>query len=65
MAENVTTSGTLKINNEADRIAVASILYKNGYTVKPYRFKKNGKSFESLKQCIRKLLNRGRHNERE
>lgn len=46
MAENVTTSGTLKINNEADRIAVASILYKNGYTVKPYRFKKNGKSFE-------------------
>ena len=25
--------GYLKIGNEADRVAVASILYKNGYTV--------------------------------
>lgn len=46
MEENITVTGTLKIGNEADRITVASILYKNGYAVKPYRFKKNGKSYE-------------------
>lgn len=46
MVENVTTSGTLKISNEADRVTIASILYKNGYAVKPFRFKKNGKSYE-------------------
>lgn len=38
--------GYLKIGNEADRLTVASILYKNGYTVKPIRKKKNGKSYE-------------------
>lgn len=38
--------GVLKIGNEADRVTVASILYKNGYTVKPVRRKKNGKSYE-------------------
>lgn len=38
--------GLLKISNEADRVTVASILYKNGYEVKPVRKKKNGKSYE-------------------
>lgn len=38
--------GLLKIGNEADRVTVASILYKNGYEVKPVRLKKNGKSYE-------------------
>lgn len=38
--------GYLKIGNEADRTTVASILYKNGYTVRPVRRKKNGKSYE-------------------
>ena len=36
----------LKIKNEADRAEVATILYKNGYTVRPARRKKNGKTYE-------------------
>lgn len=38
--------GLLRINNEADRVTVASILYKNGYSVAPVRCKRNGKTFE-------------------
>lgn len=38
--------GLLKIGNEADRITVATILFKNGYEVKTVRKKKNGKSYE-------------------
>lgn len=38
--------GYLKIKNEADRAEVATILYKNGYTVRPARRKKNGKTYE-------------------
>ena len=38
--------GLLKIGNEADRVTVASILYKNGYEVKPIKVKKNGKAYE-------------------
>lgn len=45
MAE-VGEKGCLRIGNEADRVAVASILYKNGYTVRPVRRKKNAKSYE-------------------
>ena len=37
--------GYLRIGNEADRTTVASILYKNGYSVSPVRKKTNGKSF--------------------
>lgn len=43
---DVGDKGYLRIGNEADRVAVASILYKNGYTVKPVRRKKNGRSYE-------------------
>ena len=39
-------SGYLKIANENDRQAVASILFKNGYTVRTVRAKKNGKTYE-------------------
>lgn len=39
-------SGYLKIANEADRIAVATILFKNKYTVRTVRNKKNGKTYE-------------------
>jgi len=46
MAGEVATSGALKIGNEADRVTVASILYKNGYSVSPLRLRKNGKSYE-------------------
>lgn len=37
--------GYLRVGNEADRVTLASILYKNGYTVRPVRRKK-GKSYE-------------------
>jgi len=36
----------LQVGNEADRVTIASILYKNGYSVSPVRKKKNGRSFE-------------------
>ena len=39
-------AGALKIGNEADRVTVASILYKNRYSVSPVRKKKNGKTYE-------------------
>ena len=41
----------LRIGNESDRVTVASILYKNGYEVKPVRRKKNGKSYEYFVGC--------------
>ena len=41
----------LKIANEADRVTVASILFKNGYEVKTVRKKKNGKSYEYFVGC--------------
>ena len=46
MCEPVGVHGYLKIGNEADRVTVASILYKNGYSVSPVRRKKNGKTYE-------------------
>lgn len=46
MCEALGTHGYLKTGNEADRITVASILYKNGYSVSPVRKKKNGKTYE-------------------
>lgn len=44
--EEFAKSGYLKISNENDRQAVASILFKNGYTVRTVRAKKNGKTYE-------------------
>lgn len=38
----------LKIGSEADRVTVASILYKNGYSVQPVKQKKDGRSNEYL-----------------
>ena len=38
--------GYLKIGNEADRVTVAAILYKNHYSVSPVRKKKDGKTYE-------------------
>lgn len=46
MNEALGSHGYLKIGNEADRTTVASILYKNGYSVSPVRKKKNGKTYE-------------------
>ena len=46
MRESLGTHGYLKIGNEADRITVASILYKNGYSVSPVSKKRNGKTYE-------------------
>lgn len=38
----------LKIGSEADRVTVASILYKNGYSVQPVKQKEDGRSNEYL-----------------
>ena len=38
-------SGYLRIDNEADRNTVATILFNNGYTVSKTRKKRNGKTF--------------------
>lgn len=40
------TSGMLRVRLEADRVAIASILYKNGYSVKPIRVRRNGSSYD-------------------
>lgn len=37
-------SGVLEIENKQDRTTVAAILYDNGYTVSPFRRKKDGRS---------------------
>lgn len=46
MNETIGSHGYLKIGNEADRTTVASILYKNGYSVSPVRKKRDGKTYE-------------------
>ena len=46
MGELDWSEGLLSINNEEDRIAVLTILAKNGYTVSIARKKKNGRSFQ-------------------
>lgn len=38
----------LKIGSEADRVTVASILFRNGYSVQPVKQKKDGRSNEYL-----------------
>lgn len=37
-------TGFLRISNEADRITIAGILFKNGYSASPVRLKKNGRT---------------------
>lgn len=34
----------IKVSNEADRIVIAGILFKNGYTVRQVRIKQGNKS---------------------
>ena len=40
--------GYLLIDSKEDRATVAEILFRNGYTISPARFKKNGKTFVYL-----------------
>lgn len=40
--------GYLDIPKEEDRLTIASILYKHGYTVSPKRVKKDGRSNKYL-----------------
>lgn len=42
--------GFLRIANENDRLMVASILFKNGYSIYPVRTRRDGKSFQYLIQ---------------
>ena len=37
--------GLIPIPSEPDRIALANILFKHGYTVSTVRYKKDGKSY--------------------
>ena len=46
MAKISEKAGYLKISNKEDRAAVASILFRNDYTVGEVRRKKDGKAFE-------------------
>lgn len=46
MAGNIGDSGFLRIENGDDRAMVASVLFKNGYTVSTTRKKRNGKAYE-------------------
>lgn len=48
---DVGARGFLRIANEADRVTVAAILYKNGYAVAPRRRKKSG-SANSWEQVL-------------
>ena len=43
---DIGTEGYIRIANEPDRISVATILFKNGYTVRTVRTKRNGKTYE-------------------
>ena len=49
-------SGYLRIANELERTQVASILFKNGYTVRTVRNKKNGKTYEYFVYYCRQPL---------
>lgn len=40
--------GYLDIPKEEDRLAIASILFKHGYTVSPKRVKKDGRAYKYL-----------------
>ena len=44
MAEEIASSGLIRISNESDRVTIATILYKNGYTVRPVQSKKGSRN---------------------
>lgn len=45
---DLAAKGYLDIPKEEDRLTIASILYKHGYTVSPKRVKKDGRSHKYL-----------------
>jgi len=46
--EGIGVRGYLDIAKEEDRLTIASILFKHGYTVSPKRVKKDGKAYKYL-----------------
>lgn len=44
----IADKGYLDIPKEEDRLTIASILFKHGYTVSPKRLKKDGRSYKYL-----------------
>lgn len=46
MNEVPTRLGYLKLSNDDERAAIANILFKNGYTVRTVRRKRDGKSYD-------------------
>lgn len=55
MDDNSST-GYLRIAKEEDRATVATILYKNGYSVSPVRIKRNGKTYEYYVKFTKKPI---------
>ena len=56
--EGIGVRGYLEIAKEEDRLAVATILFKHGYSVSPKRVKKDGKSYKYLLYYEKKSLDR-------
>lgn len=56
--EGIGVRGYLDIAKEEDRLTVASILFKHGYTVSPKRVKKDGKAYKYLVYYEKKSMDR-------
>jgi hypothetical protein len=56
--EDIGVRGYLDIAKEEDRLVVASVLFKHGYTVSPKRVKKDGKSYKYLVYYEKKSMDR-------
>ena len=51
--DNFSNCGLLKIKDREDRVAVAMVLFKNGYTVAPKRKKISPKNYEQYLEFSR------------
>ena len=56
--EGIGVRGYLEIAKEEDRLTVAAILFKYGYSVSPKRVKKDGKAYKYLLHYEKKSLDR-------
>lgn len=56
--EEISIRGYLEIPKEEDRLAIATILFKHGYSVSPKRTKKDGKSYRYFVYYEKRSLDR-------
>lgn len=56
--EEIAVKGYLEIPKEEDRLAIASILFKHGYSVSPKRARKDGKSYRYFVYYEKRSLDR-------